>query len=82
MKSKQMQYEIKFSDKDDWNEVSENIFLRELIDSFYPITPVIIRMLRGHEVAGASVSFRIIIQPRAKGILIPGKTPFTQMALN
>jgi hypothetical protein len=41
MKSKQMLYEMKPCDNDDWIEVSETIFLNRLLESFYPITPIL-----------------------------------------
>jgi hypothetical protein len=73
MKSKELRFEIQFYSKGNWIEVSETVFLRRLLDSFYPVTPVIVKMLKGGEVAAASASFRIKIRPGAKGILIPEK---------
>lgn len=82
MNPKQVQYELKLPDNDGWTKVSEKIFLNQLADNFYPITPIIIKLLRGREVAGPSVRYRINIQPGAKGILIPRDRSMAQTALN
>jgi hypothetical protein len=82
MKSKQMHYELKLTENDDWIEVSEKFFLNQLADNFYPITPIIVKMLRGREVADSTASYRIIIHPGAKGIFIPDDRPITQSTLN
>jgi hypothetical protein len=81
LKSKQFQYEIKYSDTADWKEVSEAVFLQGLLDSFYPVSPEIIKMLRGREVATASAKYRILLRPKAKGIFIPDRPGSTQSAL-
>jgi hypothetical protein len=82
MKSKQLRYEMKPCEKDDWIEVSETFFLNRLLESFYPITPILIRMLRGGEVASNVNTFRIIIRQSAKGIVIPDRAPVARTALN
>jgi hypothetical protein len=82
MKSKEFHYEIKFLNKGDWTEVPENFFLLRLSDSFYPITPIIIKMLEGCEVYTPSAKFRINIRQGAEKILIPDKVPIAQTALN
>ena len=80
MKSKQLRYEMKLPEENDWNEVSETAFMKGLLDCFYPVTPVIIKMLRGREVAATFGDFRIILKPNAKGFLIPGKTKLARAA--
>ena len=53
------QNEMKLPDENDRNEVSEAVFLQGLLDSFYPVTPVIIKMLRCWEIESITGNSRI-----------------------
>ena len=71
MKSKELQFEVKYPYNGDWIEVSENVFLRDLLNDFDRITPIITEMLEGREIVSQSAAFRIMIRQGAKDILVP-----------
>ena len=52
-------YELKYSKKKDWNTVSENAALKNLLDNFEQITPIINEMLHGKEINTQRGIFRI-----------------------
>ena len=52
-------YELKYSEKKDWNTVSENSALKNLLDNFEQITPIINEMLHGKEINTQRGIFRI-----------------------
>jgi hypothetical protein len=52
-------YELKCSKKKDWDAVSENAALEELLDNFERITPIISEMLHGKEINTQRGIFRI-----------------------
>ena len=52
-------YELKYSEKKDWDALSENAALIELSQSFERITPVIMEMLDGKEINTQRGIFRI-----------------------
>ena len=82
MKSKELNYEMKFPDGRDWQEVSETTFLQKLSDIFYPVSPVIIKMIKGCEVYTPHANFRLKINQGGNGIFVPNKAPTSQATLN
>ena len=52
-------YELKYSEEKDWDAVSENAALKELLDNFERITPIISEMLHGKEINTQRGIFRI-----------------------
>lgn len=52
-------YELKDSEDKDWNTISEHAALKELLDNFGQITPIIRDMLDGKEIHTQSGIFRI-----------------------
>ena len=52
-------YELKYSKKKDWNTISENVALKNLLDNFEQITPIINEMLHGREINTQRGIFRI-----------------------
>jgi hypothetical protein len=52
-------YELRYSEKNDWNTVSENAALKNLLDNFEKITPIINEMLHGKEINTQRGIFRI-----------------------
>jgi hypothetical protein len=52
-------YELKYSEEKYWDTVSENAALKELLDNFERITPIISEMLHGKEINTQRGIFRI-----------------------
>ena len=52
-------YELKYSEENDWNTVSENAALEDLLDNFERVTPKINEMLMGKEINTQRGIFRI-----------------------
>ncbi len=52
-------YELKYSEKKDWNIISEKTALENLLDNFERITPIISEMLHGKEINTQGGIFRI-----------------------
>ncbi len=52
-------YELKYSEEKDWNTVSEEAALEDLLDNFERITPIISEMLHGKEINTQRGAFRI-----------------------
>ena len=52
-------YEVKYFAKDNWEQISETAVLGYLKDSFDWLTPVIVEMLRGKEIATPDGVFRM-----------------------
>ena len=51
-------YEFKQLDENKWQKVSEKIVMQKLVESFNPITPIIIKMLSGEEIVTAQGIYR------------------------
>ena len=82
MKSKEMQFEVKYPNNGEWIEVSEKIFLRDLLTDFDRITPIITEMLEGQEIVSPSAAFRIKIRQGARNILVPNRLSNVPKAFN
>lgn len=82
MKSKELQFEVKYPNNGDWIEVSENIFLRDLLTDFDRITPIITEMLEGQEIVSHSAAFRIKIRQGAKNNFVPKRLSNAPKAFN
>jgi hypothetical protein len=52
-------FEIKHHPKNDWERVSEKLFVTKLIDSFEMITPVLDEMFQGKEITAHDCLYRI-----------------------
>jgi hypothetical protein len=51
-------YEFKHLDGNKWQKVSEKIVMQKLVESFNPITPIIIKMLSGEEIVTSQGIYR------------------------
>jgi hypothetical protein len=52
------QYEFRHFDEDKWQRVSEKIVMQKLVDNFYPITPILSKILRGEEIITSQGIYR------------------------
>jgi hypothetical protein len=52
-------YELKYPEEKTWNAVSEKAALKDLLDNFEWITPIIIEMLHGKQINTQSGIYRI-----------------------
>ncbi len=59
MQFKISQFEFRYSNRDDWQKVSETIALGKLADVFGRITPLLSEMLQGKEVITSEGIFRM-----------------------
>ena len=59
MQFKISQYEFKYSNSDDWQEVSEISALGKLADEYDRLTPLLSEMLQGKEIITAEGFFRL-----------------------
>ncbi len=59
MRFKMPLFEIKHRDREDWEEISEIVFLGKLVDRFDRITPVLTEMLQGKEIITPDGIFRM-----------------------
>jgi hypothetical protein len=82
MKTKELQFEVKYPNNGEWIEVSGNIFLRDLLTDFDRITPIITEMLEGQEIVSPSAAFRIKIRQGARNILVPSRMSNAPKAFN
>jgi hypothetical protein len=73
---------MKFADSRDWQEVSETTFLQQLSEIFYPVSPVIIKMIKGCEVYTPHANFRLKMSQAGNGIFVPNKVATSQATLN
>ena len=53
------QFEIRDLSEKEWKKVSEREFLLKLVDSFYPITPVLRDMFKGKDLITHNRIYRI-----------------------
>ena len=59
MEIKLTQFEVKYFDREDWEEISEVTALVRLQDSFDQIAPLIIEMLNGKEIVTPQAVYRM-----------------------
>jgi hypothetical protein len=52
-------WEVKYFAKDNWEQISEIAVLGYLVDSFDCLSPIIVEMLQGKEIAIADRVFRM-----------------------
>ena len=52
-------YEVKYFDKENWEEISEKIALEKLSDAFYQLNPVLSDLLQGNPILTSEAIFRI-----------------------
>lgn len=52
-------YELKYSEKKDWNIISEKAALENLMDNFECVSPIIDKMLQGKEIFIQDYIYRI-----------------------
>jgi hypothetical protein len=65
------QFQVKFPNEEDWNEISESKVLEKLVNEFDRITPVIIQMVRGKEIITTEGIFRMKeIGQKGKGMFL------------
>jgi hypothetical protein len=53
------QFQVKYLDEDDWQEVSETFVLEKLVGVFDRITPLLSEMIRGKEIITPEGFFRM-----------------------
>ena len=53
------QFQVKYLDEDDWQEVSETFVLEKLVGVFDRITPLLAEMIRGKEIITPEGFFRM-----------------------
>ena len=53
------QYEFKYYNSENWQNVSETLVLKKLADVFDPLTPSLTKMLQGKEITTPEGSYRI-----------------------
>ena len=53
-------YEARRIGEREWHKISEKVAMERLADSFDPVNPIIIRMLRGEEIIISQEIYRII----------------------
>ncbi|MGD9175052.1 MAG: hypothetical protein PVF29_12875 [Desulfobacterales bacterium] len=53
-------YETRRIGEHEWHKISEKAAMERLVDSFDPVNPIIIRMLRGEEIIVSQEIYRII----------------------
>ena len=53
------QYEFKYYNSENWQNVSETLVLKKLADAFDPLTPSLSKMLQGKEITTPEGSYRI-----------------------
>ena len=58
MKFKISQYEVRYFDKDDWEEISESVVFERITDSFGRVAPVIYDLLQGREIITPNAIYR------------------------
>jgi len=52
-------FEVKNIGDNHWQAVSEKMALEKLADNFYPLTPIITKMLQGNEIIAETEIYRI-----------------------
>ena len=52
-------YEIKYFDKENWEEISEKMALDKLSDAFFHLNPVLSDLLQGNPILTSEAVFRI-----------------------
>ena len=59
MKFKMLQYEVRYFDKAEWENISEVEFLESLQDAFVRVTPALRDMIHGMQVTTPDAIYRI-----------------------
>ena len=59
MKIKLTCFEVKKFGEENWREVPERMALEKLADCYYPVTPIIARMLQGQEIVTQTEIYRM-----------------------
>ena len=54
-----LRYEVKYYDKNHWEEISETEVLQDLQDSFKRVTPAIQEMIEGRQVLTSEAAYRV-----------------------
>lgn len=52
-------FEVKKFGEISWKDVSEKMVLEKLAENFYPITPILTKMLQGNEIIAETEIYRI-----------------------
>ena len=52
------QFQVKYFDEDDWQEVSETFVLEKLVDNFDRLTPLLSELVQGKEIITPEGFFR------------------------
>ena len=60
---KMLRYEVKYYDKNHWEEVSETQVLECLQESFSRVTPAIQEMIEGKQVLTSEAAYRVKEEP-------------------
>ena len=55
-----LRYEVKYYDKNHWEEISETEVLQDLQDSFKRVTPAIQEMIEGRQVLTSEAAYRVM----------------------
>jgi len=53
------QFQVKYLDEDDWQEVSETFVLEKLVDNFDRLTPLLSELVQGKEIITPEGIFRM-----------------------
>jgi hypothetical protein len=65
------QFQVKYSDKEDWKEIAEKDVLVKLADEFDQVTPIINQMVQGRKIITTDGIFRMKDHGReGKGIFL------------
>jgi hypothetical protein len=67
MEIKLTQFEVKYSDNNSWEAISEKIVMEELLDAFSMVTPVITDMLEGKYAYTPHGIYRMKLEDKAAG---------------
>jgi hypothetical protein len=59
MDMKTIRFEVKYSGKYEWEEISEKTVMEKLVDNFDPLTPILCDMLQGKEITIPQETYRI-----------------------
>ena len=53
-------YEVKNIGEHGWQKIAEKTVMERLVDSLYPVNPIIARMLMGEEITVSQEIYRVI----------------------
>lgn len=60
-------YEVKYFDKENWEEISEKKALEKLSNAFYHLNPVLSDLLKGKPILTSEAIFRIKLKEKKQG---------------